>query len=244
MKLTEKLLNLIYPPSLYCASCGKIINATRTYSLCNTCMDQMKWTLGRTCLKCGKPLADHNPREICFSRSENPHHYDHGCCCTEYGSVERALIFGLKYNSKTENADIIAEIMYDRLVSLGSPVYDFLVPVPMFTAKRLSRGYNQAALIASRLSRLTLIPSPAGILVREKETRALRGLSPAERRVELRGVFGRGERSCLVQGKDVLLIDDIYTTGATVDECARVLRECGAARIDFMSFASGADVVK
>lgn len=201
MKLTEKLLNLIYPPSLYCASCGKIINATRTYSLCNTCMAQIKWTLGRTCLKCGKPLADHNPREICFSCSENPHHYDHGCCCTEYGSVERALIFGLKYNSKTENADIIAEIMYDRLVSLGSPVYDFLVPVPMFTAKRLSRGYNQAALIASELSRLTLIPSPAGILVREKETRALRGLSPAERRVEHRGVLAEEREVVLCKGR-------------------------------------------
>lgn len=249
MKVLEQLLDLIYPPSLYCICCGKIIDASRPYHLCNECFDGIKWSTGRTCRKCGKPLSSTNPRLICYSCNENSHLYDRGYTCSEYGTFERSIIFKLKYNSKSEIAEVLGEAMYDRLSMVHetdslSEIYDCIVPIPMHPDKLGTRGYNQAALIAGRLSQLSGIEILENGLTRVKTTRALRGLSPEERRAEMRGVFALGIDGNVIEGRRILIVDDIYTTGATIDEAARVLRSVGAEVIDFMSFASGADVVK
>lgn len=139
--------------------------------------------------------------------------------------------------------------MYDRLVQLHgsddlSSLYDGLVPIPMFPRKKISRGFNQAELLAEVISQHSGIPCLPSALVRARTTRALRGLSPAERRAEMAGAFALGVEEERIRGRRLLIIDDIYTTGATVDAAAEPLRRAGAGIIDFMSFASGADVVK
>lgn len=255
MKIISSLLDLVYPPSLYCICCGKIINKTRTYTLCNDCMSECKWANGPSCKKCGKPLSERNPRNLCFNCIENSHQFDRGYCCTEYGSIERSIAFALKYKAHTEIAPIIAEIMFDRMISifpdLGSDYYDYIVPIPMYRGKRLIRGFNQAELISGEFAKMTGIKHMPNILIRTRDSHALKGLDPDKRRNVIQGAFAINEDSRSskngsnnIIGKRFLLIDDIYTTGATVDEASRILREGGASRIDFLSFASGADVVK
>ena len=241
------MLELIYPGSLYCICCGKIIDASRPYRLCNECMAGMKWATGRLCAKCGKPLSASDPGDICYSCREHHHSFDKGFACAEYGMHERAVIFSLKYNGRTHIAHTVAEMMSDRL--RGEAVYDdidMVVPVPMFRQKKLKRGFDQSELIARELAGRMGTEFRGDIVLRRKDTRAMRGLSPAERRDNLRGVFAAGEGcgSRELSGKRVLIVDDIYTTGATADAVTDILKAAGAEYVYFIAFAAGADVVK
>ena len=246
----EALLELVYPSSLYCVCCSKIIDDSRPYKLCNDCMSGLKWAVERTCCKCGKPLSDSNPLDTCFSCREHAHKFRKGYTVAEYGTHERSLIFALKYHSRTDIASTIGEMMYDRMQSEFGSVqlrnsYDLIVPVPMYEPKKLSRGYNQAELIAREFAKRSLIDYHGDIMTRTRETSAMRGLSPDRRRAEIEGVFAiKKGLASLVQGSRVIVIDDIYTTGATSDEMARTLYGAGAETVDILSFAAGADMVK
>lgn len=244
------LLDLIYPDSLYCACCGKMIDESRTYRLCNECMDGMKWISDRVCSKCGRRLSDSNPTGICFNCREHPHAFDRGFTCTEYGTHERAMAFALKYDGRSDLAGVIGEIMADRMLAEFTPaelrdMYDLVLPVPVHKHKKRIRGYNQAALLAAEFVRRTGIDTNDSTLIRVKETHVMKSLGPDQRRENIRGAFalnpGRAEE---IRCRSILLIDDIYTTGATIDEIATVLRSAGAERVDFLTFASGADVIK
>ena len=123
--------------------------------------------------------------------------------------------------------------------------YDLLVPVPISRDRLYTRGYNQAALIAEYFAERTCLAYNGEILRRIKDTDKMKGLTPAERRRNIRGSFGIiPGREKLVKGANCLVIDDIQTTGATADEVASVLLENGAKNVEFLSFASGADVIK
>ena len=253
------VLDLLFPKGLYCICCGKVIDETRPYRLCNDCMDGIKWAGGRTCAKCGKVLSVVNPGEICFNCREHEHIFDKGSTCAEYGTHERALVFHLKYDGQTDIADTIGEIMYDRMTAeFGEEElrakYDMVLPVPIHNSKRYLRGFNQAGLIAKAFAARCGLHYDEDILVRTKETHIMRSLGPEERKNNIRGAFGvRPWRKKDIAGTSILVVDDIYTTGATIDEIATILKYphhedradmAGASRVDFLSFASGADVVK
>ena len=244
------VLDLIYPADLYCICCRKIIDSTRPYRLCNECMDGVKWADSRLCIKCGKLLSPSNPGNICFNCREHPHQFDHGYTCAEYGTHERAMIFALKYSSRADIGVTIGEIMADRMLAENSisdlhEMYDAVIPVPVHSSKMAVRGYNQAEIIAKRFADLTGLSCDAGILIRARETHVMRSLGPDQRRENIRGAFEiRKRRVRDIEGKKFLLIDDIYTTGATADEISAVLKRAKARRVDVLSFASGADMVK
>lgn len=272
----EMLAERIYPGELYCLCCGKAIDWSRPYGLCDSCMTNMKWATGRLCKKCGKLLSDNNPEDICYNCRAIAHSFNRGYTCTEYGEVGRAMVYALKYDEKPAIARSIGEIMADRMLSeftkeeLASR-YDLLVPVPVASQRLATRGYNQAALIAEFFADNTGLPFRGEVMRRCKETTAMKGLTPAERRRNLSGSFalisgangsalshalaegfalspalagGSALDSTPVTGASCLIVDDIMTTGATADEIATVLYSGGAANVDFLSFASGADVIK
>lgn len=241
-ELWSEVLDRVYPKDLYCICCGKIIDWSRTYRLCDDCIDEMKWATGRTCIKCGKLLSDINPSSTCFNCREHNHVFDKGYSCTEYGVHERAIVYALKYDDRTDIAETLGEIMSDAM-----PVrdYDIVLSVPITRAKLLTRGYNQADLIARSFAKRTGLKYNGKALKRIKETTAMRSLAPDERRRNIEGSFGI-DQSCQndICDAECLVIDDIYTTGATMDEIAKVLKQGGAKRVDILSFASGADMVK
>lgn len=239
------LLDLVYPSNLYCISCDKIIDTSRPYSLCNDCMDSIKWITERSCTKCGKALSKVNPKSICYSCSEHSHIYRKGYSCAEYGMHERSILYKLKYHHDTAVAPKLGEAIYDMLTARQAPSYDVIIPVPSHQAKKLERGYNQAELIASEVAIRLNTKLLSDVIVRTSETKALRSKTPDERKRELQGAFALSERyKGELCGLDVLIIDDIYTTGATIDAVSKVAFEGKARFVDFASFASGADVVK
>lgn len=249
--LFRDALDLIYPAGLKCICCGAIIDATRTYSLCNQCMAKVNWiTSGaRTCDRCGKLLSKNDPADTCFSCRENPHVFQRALACAQYGALERDIIFSMKYRGHTEIGDILGEIMWDRLQSLDDTErqeifqggIDVIAPVPLSRQRLLARGFNQSYLMAAGLARRMEAPCDQNLLRRIRNTSAMKSLTPAERRQNIRGAF---EVTRDVTGQTVLVVDDIYTTGSTADEIAAALIAAGAARVIFFTFAAGADVVK
>lgn len=256
---SNELLDLLYPPGLYCNCCGKITDNTRTYGLCNDCMSDIRWAVGRTCNKCGKTLSEGDPGDVCFQCKNHEHCFDRGYSCAEYGMLEKNLLYELKYASRGDIGLAIGEIVYDRMAAeFGEDnlrfAYDCVIPIPIHRRRKEKRGFNQAELIAKAFAEKSGIKCGPDVLIRVKETGAMKGLGPAERKANIQNAFEvrEGKRKC-VENARILLIDDIFTTGATMDEAARVLKGAsidsdglacaGAARVDFAVFASGADVL-
>ena len=116
--LKEQVLDLVYPDALYCICCGKVIDSTRPYRLCNECRREIRWATGRTCRKCGKILSENNPGDICFSCREHAHIFDMGFTCCEYGQLPRSIVFALKYHGRTDIGRTVGTVMHDRMEAL------------------------------------------------------------------------------------------------------------------------------
>ena len=216
-KLIEKLLNLIYPPSLYCSCCGNIIDETRTYNLCDHCITHVKWD--RTT----------EPRLVSGIKMLR---------CTEYGIYERSLIFGLKYNKKRYLARDIGKIMADRF-AITDLSADVIVPVPLHRNREKWRGFNQAALMGKYMGKNLNLPCVPNALLRTQNTRAMRGLSPTERAENIRNAFALNPAcASKLKGKKILLVDDFYTTGSTAKECVSALSSSEPEEVIFLAFAA------
>lgn len=232
MKFMDKLLNLIYPPNLYCICCGNIIDDTRSYSMCDHCMDHIKW-ISKSEIKI---KGDINDLEMCKS-------LDRVYSCSQYGIFTRNIIFNLKYNKKTYIARVLGEILADKLRE-NDRKYDLIIGVPMNKYKQRRRGFNHSELIAKYLGKELGIRVYMNILVRSVDTKPMRGLDAVERKYNIKNAFIiSGKSDIILKGKRVLLVDDIFTTGSTAEECGRILKEAGSESVDFIAFASGNDEV-
>lgn len=252
----NKLIDLAFPPGLYCISCGKIIDETRTYRLCNECMASMNWVTERHCAKCGRPLSENDPGRICFrcsvrEASGMPQVFDRGYACAGYGAVEQAVIFALKYGGRIDIGVTLGEVLHDRMSAEYEAdelagMYDMVMPVPTHRSRdrKCRRGYNHAEIISGSFAARAGLHHEADAVSRLRPTLPMKGLGPEERAANVRGAFGiRKEKLPLIPGARVLLIDDIFTTGATVEEISRILKDAGASRVDFLAFAAAGDMI-
>jgi len=157
-----------------------------------------------------------------------------------YGSYEsglRELIHLLKFGGVRPAANVLGRMLAEAIATIEPefpPEGVALIPVPLHRVKLRQRGFNQAELIARSAMKISPVRERlrlcAGVLDRTRETASQIGLTSHQRRENLRGAFGVAQRE-LVQGREVLVVDDVYTTGATVSECARVLRRAGATKV-------------
>jgi ComF family protein len=159
---------------------------------------------------------------------------------TAYGSYEdgvRELIHMLKFDGVRPAADVLGRMLAEAITALepefaAEPVT--LIPVPLYRGKRRQRGFNQAEMIARAALKMRPLKDRfrlcSGALVRKRETTSQIGLTRHQRRENLRGAFGVAQPEA-VKGREVLVVDDVLTTGATVSECARVLRRAGATKV-------------
>ena len=229
----------VFPSNIYCICCGSLIDGTRNYSLCDGCMEKLHWITGRTCDKCGKALPDTYRGKLCYDCMTYEHSFVKGYSCLTYGMYERQLIFDMKYNGKSYLAEKFADILYDRICCEDVDP-DGVIPVPVSRRRLRERGYDQSELMAKALGKRWDVPVWTDVLRRKKNTPFLRGYSPAEREEILRGVFSVSPSGIRrIQGKHVMLLDDIYTTGTTADACSRALLEAGAREVSLLTLASG-----
>ncbi len=245
--IKEGIAEAIFPSNIYCICCGSLIDSSRQYALCDVCVKKFHWITGRTCEKCGKALPDTYRGRLCYDCMRLDHAFEKGFSCLTYGLHEREVLLDHKYNGKGYLAAKFGDILYDR-ISCEDIQPDVIIPVPISAGRLKKRGYNQSALMARQLSKRWGVPIDESILVRRKETTLLRSLNPADRRLALDGAFqvtltGRSSEANQTDrrlaGRTVLLIDDIYTTGATVDTCSSVLMDAGADKVYVLTLMSG-----
>ena len=235
MRFRSTVFQFFLPPQ--CPCCERFSEEGRQ-GFCSNCLSQIRWIEPPFCSICGIPF---------ISREVETHPC--GACVThrKYFTIARALgafegslqeaIHRWKYEGKTYLTPFFADWMAEGLNRHWEPgSLNLLIPVPLHTRRLRERGFNQSLLLVRELSRRTGIPYRKSILQKKKSTIPQVNLSGVEREKELRGTFhviGKEELS----GLSVLLIDDVYTTGATVNECSKVLLRGGAKKVDVLTLA-------
>lgn len=218
-----------------CPGCGVVVAAD--HSFCLTCWQALDF-LGRPgCACCGAPLelALH-PDTRCGACLADPPPFTRLRAAVAYGPIARALALKLKHGGRIGAADTMAPLIARALGTLDGDV--LVVPVPLHRWRIWRRGYNQSALIARALVRRTGGWLALDLLRRTKATPLLRGLGRQARRRAVAGAFVVGpEWRERVRGARVLIVDDVFTTGATVSGCARVLLRAGAAEVSVACWA-------
>ena len=228
------LLNLFYPPR--CPVCEKILLPGERL-ICRQCAVSLPYVEEPYCLSCGKPLL-RQEKDVCADCEKQRHLFDEGRSVFLYERGIRLSVNRLKFTNRREYIPFFGECLL-QLFHEMEPVWNAacLVPVPMHPKKRAVRGFDQACLLARSLSGLSGLPVEEKLLVRSRLTRSSKKLSRSERRKNLRGVFRVCTGSAIPES--VILIDDIYTTGATMDEAAFALRRAGVKRIFFLTLCIG-----
>jgi len=235
-------LDFLYPENISCILCNNPINKNTTYSMCKECFSNMNFILDG-CIKCGKPIINYSLEEqsiegcgYCLKKS---FYFDKVISCVEYTNLSKKIIFGLKYNNKTYLSKYIAIIMKEKL-ELENIKFDYILFVPLHKNRLRQRGFNQAEKIAVDLSKIMNIPVVDNIY-RKNNTRRLYKLDKEERVKELKNAFIINNNIIDLRNKNILLVDDIFTTGSTVNEISKVLKINEVNKIFIATFLNRAD---
>jgi ComF family protein len=227
------LLDLVYPRR--CPVCDGAVKPFGSL-ICQACEHQFVYIKDAYCLKCGKSLQEQE-REYCTDCMRHRHFFDSGRALFEYQSISGS-IYRFKYKGRQEYGAYYAKCMADELGDwLKSKNPDALVPVPIHHSKRLVRGYNQAEILAKELGRLTGLPVETKLITRARKTVPMKELSPSERQNNLKRAFKISRND--VKLNTIVIIDDIYTTGSTIDAMSCEFRRMGVKHIYFMTLSIG-----
>ncbi len=234
----DAFLNFIYPRNIYCILCDASIDRDVEYSICDECKGKLRFIKEKTCDKCGKPLDELYLIDRCIDCINSTNYYEKAISCIEYDDLSKTVIYDLKYHKKRYISYHVAEIIYDRLKESDMHSFDIIIPVPLHKAKEKERTFNQASLIGKYIGRMLAVEVDNRTLIRAKNTITQNQLTREERRENLEGAFEVIDND-RVKNKNILLIDDVFTTGATVNECSRKLLEGGAKNIYVATLATG-----
>lgn len=231
--LIRRLISAVYP--VRCAVCDDVIAPDEL--LCDKCAVKIRPIRGDTCRKCGKVLND-TDRLYCYDCSRKIHFYDRGFAVFEYGDIKKSL-YRFKYSGRAEYAAFYAYAA-DRYVGkeLRALGLDAVIPIPIHRARMIKRGYNQAYEFAKELSDRIGVPVRDDIIFRRINTVPLKKLSEEERKNNLKNAFIIASND--VKLKKILLVDDIYTTGSTIDAVSKLLKSAGVREVYFLTAAIGA----
>ena len=227
------VLDLLLPPN--CLTCDAPVDAPGRF--CPDCFRLTAFVTEPFCIRCGVPFAhagQAGPARLCHSCRAHPPEFDCARAALRYDHQATRVLLPFKYGDRTEAASALARLM----ARSGAAVLqraDLLVPVPLHRRRLISRRYNQAALLALALARIAQRSVAPDALRRVRPTVALGARSAAERIAILDGTIAvRPSRADRVAGRRILLIDDVMTSGATANECARALRAAGARAVDVL----------
>lgn len=232
-KLWEMALNLVFPPR--CPVCDRPVRLPE-HLICRDCRETLRYIRPPYCLKCGKHIKNAG-EEYCFDCAQKRHFYDRGKALYEYSGIQ-ASVYRFKYQGRQEYAVFYGEEIAARLGGwirgLGAQA---LVPAPLHRQKLRSRGYNQAELLARQIGRHTGIPVRTDLVERIRKTIPQKELGDKQRQNNLKKAFKFTGND--VKLSTIIIIDDIYTTGSTIDEIAKVLKQSGIRRVYYIALSIG-----
>lgn len=234
----ESLLHLLFPPR--CPFCDRILFHSPFFPpepVCGECLGRQEYVREPVCQKCGKPIEDER-EEYCYDCSRKNFAYDQGKALWVYKDGVRDSLYRFKYQNRREYAGYYArELVRSYSGWIRRREISAIVPIPLSRRRQRQRGFNQAELVARRIGRELGIPVYSHLLLRIRDTRAQKELNDEERKNNLKRAFKTSVNK--VQLDHILLIDDIYTTGSTMNEAAKMLKQAGADRIYCLSISIG-----
>lgn len=228
----RRLLDLALPPQ--CLACSAPV--AEPGRLCAACLAEVDLIGEPFCACCGLPFDfETGAGQLCAACMATPPAFTRARSAARYGERIREALLGFKHGDRTDRAEGLARLM----LRLGRPWLaeaDLIAPVPLHPRRLLARRYNQAALLAHALAREVGRPAAPDLLVRQRRTRSQGGLSATARRRNMQGAFRLGAaHTDAVRGARVVIVDDVLTTGATVEACARTLRRAGASEVTVLT---------
>lgn len=216
-----------------CPGCGLVTGEDHRF--CTDCWSSLRFIAPPWCADCNVPMPfDLGDAARCARCLETPPRHAGVRAAVAYGPVARTLALQLKYGGRIAYAETAAR----HMVRLLPDRADLLVPVPLHARRLWWRGFNQAALIAQSLAQLCDVPADVDVVRRVRSTPPLRGIGARQRRRVVEGAFALAPgASSRLSGKAVVLIDDVYTSGATTNACVAQLRRGGAASVTILCWA-------
>ena len=226
-------LDILYPKR--CPVCHEIV-AEENARICRDCERKLSYIKEPFCMKCGKALS--SEEEYCPDCMEADRSFQWNAALLQYDEVAGKSVAWFKYHNRREYAVYYAGKLwerYGRRYLAAEP--EVIVPVPIHPSRRRKRGYNQAEILGRELAKYLCIPVNTKMLIRKKQTRAQKNLSARERMWNLSGAFAG--RTAHTEYRRVLLVDDIYTTGATMECCSRILLHMGVEKVYGTTICAG-----
>lgn len=224
----------VFMPEHQCLICTREIPDGTKFQICAYCYSKIVWLNGRTCAKCGDVLASETTM-VCDKCKNFDYVFDHNTSCCYYGEESATLVKTLKYGGKKYYAKHIAEIMFNESQAFKN--IDIITFVPISRKRRRARGFNQAEVIATELGKLTDLPV-LDLLVKVSESKNQAKLGQKDRIKNLIGSFGVNElNKDKIKGKNILIIDDVFTTGTTLNETSKVIKAFKPKSVNTFTFA-------
>ncbi|MBS3920764.1 MAG: ComF family protein [Deltaproteobacteria bacterium] len=233
--LIERVLQFLLPSQCHC--CERFLEEGQK-RICPDCLSKIRWIEPPLCTLCGTPFLsrriENHPCGACLTRRK---YFTMARAVGYYEGPLREAIHRWKYEEKSYLTSFFGEKLAEGFRRYWGPgSFDLLVPVPLHSKRLRERGFNQALLLAKELSQRTRIPYSKRLLQKRISTPPQVHLSGRKREKGVKGSF-HIQRDEAIKGKTILLVDDVYTTGATVNECSKVLLKAGAERVDVLTVA-------
>ena len=229
--LINSALDIIFP--IRCSLCENNIEAD---GLCQECWKKINWISDPRCSICGTPF-DILVGNMCVTCVQRKPHFDEAISVCEYDDFSKDIIIKFKHHDSTHLTKYIAALMYAASKNIVDDAH-VIIPVPIHISKRIKRKYNQSELIAMEIARASGAAYEPRALKKHKKTLSQEDLPAKQRKTNVKGSFALdGKYEDAIKDKKIILVDDVFTTGSTVNECSKILKRGRAKKVTVITFA-------
>lgn len=232
----DSFLELIYPEKNTCFICESYDESIADKYICSYCEKKIKKIIPPVCSKCSKPIDYNSSTGLCQECCDVERHFEMSKSPYAYDGLVKKAIYSYKYYNKPYFYKLFGNSLIDYMKNYSYTNFDYIVSVPLHPSKMRKRGYNQSELLAKYISANLSIPY-IDALKRTKKTLKQSEQNKEERRKNLKDAFAVKRNSQEVINSTILLVDDIYTTGSTVAECSKALKNYGASKVYVITIA-------
>ncbi len=232
------LIDIIFPRN--CLLCRHYHPDTAHDPLCPSCRDALPWNKPPFCVRCSRHLEALTEESLCPSCRAHPPHFDESWALLRYEAGGSELLRRFKFRDKTSIRHTFAALLKNFMAryTLQFPQAAMIIPMPLHAARLRERGYDQAALLGACAASVLHIPLRTDILRRQRHTRRQSGLPAKDRWTNIQGAFTINPvLTADIVGREIILVDDVLTTGATASEAAKTLKDAGASRVIVITLA-------
>lgn len=241
-QIKEALSETLFPSDGRCTFCRKLL-LFEPQPFCYPCLEKIPWIGARTCKKCGKEEVVTDTL-LCHDCFHTPHQYQQGLSLFTYIGEGKRIVQEIKFERNKKLGLWVGKQMGKKIqVAHWKDSLDMIVPIPLHPNRLQERGFNQSEELAKGIKDILDIPLETKPLLRTKDTPHQTDLSKEQRQENIKSAF-QVENPEMLRGKTILLVDDVYTTGSTIDACAEALKDAGAKEVYFSVAATGKGMVR